>query len=366
MSKNRIEFYNFTLTFGEDLVLLDLFDQVVYPAFFEVRERSIQSSTYFFLDTQLVNLSERSDSQDNIDRLSESDQQQEEVPKLAIIGRFVKDTNLTREQRFDYENQEIVPEEGTLQSSPTAVFVLILNTHRLLYFGETHYPPLIKTFEATVQKFLVLSHLEFLQRLYNEQPSDSKDYSALETQYPHPTLKITPLPNQDDLRSFLARYSKLETVEIQLSTTNAIDNEDFFNELRTRRRHVSAKNAFLKYQNKETGLNKDETIKETENLVSQADASMKFSGLDDNQNRLSGSLDLLKLIVPLNVSSSNVKEISRNIFLTYTQLIEQGRIAQARINKNLESINTKIVSIWENMVNNLDDDSEDDNDSPSA
>lgn len=365
MPKNRLEFYNFTLTFGEDLVLLDLFNQVIYPAFFEARERSIKSSNYFFLNTKLINLSEGSETEGNADQSGLSVTQQD-VPELAIVGRFVKDTNLTREQRFDYENQEIIPEEGTLQSSPSAIFTLILNTHRLLYFGETYHSPPIGSFEATVRTFLERAHSEFLQRLYDEQPSDSKDYQALESQYPYPTLKITPLSNQDNLRSFLARYSKLETVEIQLSITNAIDDDDFFDEVRSRKREIRAKVASLKYQNRETGLDKDEAIRETEDLISQADANIKFSGLDNDQNRLSGNLDLFKLSIPVNISSNNVKEISKNIFSTYEQLLEQGRITQARISRSLENVNNKIAGIWENMTNDLDDDSEDDDEPTSA
>jgi len=357
------------LTFGEELVLLDLFEQVVYPAFLEDRQRSIRSSNYFFLDTQLVNLSEETRSQRNIDRLS-SNQQGDEVPELAILGRFVKDTNLTREQRFDYESKEIISEEGNLQSSPTAIFVLILNTHRLLYFGETYHSPPIGSFEATIKSFLIQSHSGFLQRLYDEQPSDSKDYETLELRYPFPTLKITPLSNQDNLRSFIERYSKLETVEIQLSTTNAIDDDEFFDKLRNKKRDIRAEKALLKYQNKEVGLNKDEVIKETEDLISQADADIRFSGLDDAQNRLTGNLEILKLFVPMNISSHNIKEISKNAFITYEQLIEQGRVAQARINRSLQNVNDKIMNIWENMTNDLNDDSEeddeDDDESPTA
>ena len=346
---------------------MDLFESVVYPAFFEPRERSIKTSTYFFIDTQLVNLSEESDEQRNTDEVNRDNQEQiEEIPDLAILGRFVKDTRLTREQRYDYESNEIVPDEDTLQSSPTAIFILLLKTHRLLYFGETYYSPPIGSFEATIKSFLIESHSAFLQRLYDEQPSDSKSYDALEREYPFPTLRITPLSNQDNLRSFVERYSKLETVEIQISTTNAIDDTEFFHEWRSRKRDIRADKALLKYQNRETGLDKNEVIKETEDIISQADADIRFSGLDNDQNRLTGNLELLKLFVPMNITSHDAKEISKNAFRVYEQLIEQGKIAQARINRSLQKVSARITDICENMILEPNDDSEDDDEPPTA
>ncbi|MFQ2821098.1 hypothetical protein ACK3YN_19755 [Aeromonas caviae] len=52
----KLEFGNYTLNFGESKVLLDLFDQVVMPSFFEMKYiRKFKGNVeYFFLDTKLI------------------------------------------------------------------------------------------------------------------------------------------------------------------------------------------------------------------------------------------------------------------------------------------------------------------------
>lgn len=50
----RVEFSNFTCKFGEDLVLLDMFEQTVWPAFSDTdNKRTSRDSQYFFLDVEL-------------------------------------------------------------------------------------------------------------------------------------------------------------------------------------------------------------------------------------------------------------------------------------------------------------------------
>jgi hypothetical protein len=162
------------------------------------------------------------------------------------------------------------------------------------------------------------------------------------------------------------RYEILESVEIKVSITNAIDDDDFFVEVRSRKRKMRAKTASLKFQNKEIGLDKEEAIKETEYLISQADADVKFSGLDNEKNKLTGNLNKLKLIAPMIAESDDVAEISKRAFATYTKLIGQGKIAQAMVSRRFQSINDKINDILDKMQERLDDASGDDDESPSA
>lgn len=45
---------------------------------------------------------------------------------IGIIGRFIKDTTLVREQIF-LDKQWIVKDSESIQSSPSSIFLLILN-----------------------------------------------------------------------------------------------------------------------------------------------------------------------------------------------------------------------------------------------
>ncbi|MGR5367346.1 hypothetical protein [Photobacterium damselae] len=89
----RLEFGNYTLKFGEKKVLLDMFDEIVMPSFWEMKyvRKLGDSSEYFFLDTELITLD------DNV-----------EEPVLGITGRIVKNTKLKRDQIFKEKNLSMI------------------------------------------------------------------------------------------------------------------------------------------------------------------------------------------------------------------------------------------------------------------
>lgn len=71
---------------------------------------------------------------------------------IGIIGRFIKDTTLVREQIF-LDKQRIVKDSESIQSSPSSIFLLILNNHRLIYVKETKNAPPKDAFIKTLLSF---------------------------------------------------------------------------------------------------------------------------------------------------------------------------------------------------------------------
>src|SRR5688572_4864705 len=114
--EREMEIANFVCLFGDQGTLLDYLREIVEPAFFGERERKYGESRYLFLEVTWVNVGTAN------------------VPSPAIAGRFVKDTKLVQEQQL--VDGELEPADDELDSAPSAVFVLILEGHRLLYVRE--------------------------------------------------------------------------------------------------------------------------------------------------------------------------------------------------------------------------------------
>ena len=196
----KIEFANFTCTFGEKLVLLDMFDDVIYPAFKEKKHsRPIRGSEYFFLDTQLVKI------KDNKGKVN-----------IGVAGKIVKNTKLKREQVFK-EGIGIIEDHDELESAPTSMFVLILNNHRLIYVKEVSGAPGMDAFRATCLKFFKNEHKEFIHRVWQHNQDARKNDKSIKPltkirlvqKYPYPELRITPLTDGQELNSLLINFLKL-------------------------------------------------------------------------------------------------------------------------------------------------------------
>ncbi|WP_217267768.1 MULTISPECIES: hypothetical protein [Halomonadaceae] len=145
----KLEFGNYTLKFGEDKVLLDLFSEVVMPSFHEMKyvRRIKDKGEYFFIDTKLLTLDDSS-----------------VHPVVGIAGRIVKNTKLRREQVYRTQGG-IIEDKSELETAPSSTFLLILNTHRLVLCKEVPGAPTIQNFQSTSQYCLKQRHGEFINEI---------------------------------------------------------------------------------------------------------------------------------------------------------------------------------------------------------
>ncbi|MQT24067.1 hypothetical protein [Klebsiella pneumoniae] len=89
-----IEFANYTLNFGEDKVLLDAFDCIVFPSFFAQKYvRKFKDTEYFFTDTKIITLD-----------TTDSDFIGPIVPTIALCGRIIKRPYLNEIKYFKMVN----------------------------------------------------------------------------------------------------------------------------------------------------------------------------------------------------------------------------------------------------------------------
>jgi hypothetical protein len=261
-----MEAANFTLKFdGKNL--LDYIEDIVIPAFTTKRTRKYGDTSYFFADVKV----------------------QEIQGILCIVGRFIKDGMLLAEQR--YEKGKIIQDERTMQSSPSAVFVLMLDTHRLIFGKETKFPPTMQMFESTAARFLRDAHKEFVESKVKAalEAGDKLTKAEANRQHPYPMLQVVPLSSEDDVKTFIKRFAKLKSVQYTFTPRNdEADNAGlFFDSAQEQQEIVGSKKLTITHSSSE-GLHKDQVIIEVAAATAQGNKVVKLKGVDNAGDDLSG------------------------------------------------------------------------------
>jgi len=312
-----MEMGNLVCRFGQEKVLLDLADEVVLPSFFDNSlVRSYDKTSFFFHEVNPVIL--RSDSNDLI---------------IGIAGRFIKDTTLEREQIYE-EGKGLVKDSNSMRSSPSAIFLLILNNHRLIYVKETKNAPSKESFRSTLLNFIRVKHKQFidseherLKQSKKENPKKSRvTKKELLESYPRPTLELIPLTSEESIEQFVKKYSILKMMEISLSDRNdENDNDPFFDELQKRKDAIGSVNSIVKHSNSK-GLNKETVISEISEATAQGNQKVKLNGVDSEGDILRGNNEEFQLRKPLNELSSNPKKAANQLFESFIGLVEDGLV----------------------------------------
>lgn len=317
--KYLLEFANFVCKFGNEKNLLDLVEEIVIPAFTDTElERSFGRTKHFFHQVEIVEL------------------QSDGEASLAISGRFVKDTLLAREQRFDEDNERLVSDPQQLQTSPSSIFVLLLNNHKLLYVHETLYAPSIKSFETTTKEFLRGKHSDYINRLYENRQSQAITYTSLLREYPSPQLEIVPLASEGSVTDFINQFDILQRVEINLlSTNNELDFGEFWNDARESGESINSKNTKIEYRNDTEGLLKGAVSSQIVGTAS--NSKIKLKGKDLQGAVLTGNNDSFKVKVLLDDLPKSINGIAKVSYQTFEDLKKHGTLKIAEISQDARS-----------------------------
>ena len=143
--KYPVHYANFVCHFGE-AELLDYLDEIVVPAFLNRGVRTFKDGKYFFHSVQVFNLGNAKNQ-----------------PELAICGRFVKDMVVRSEQRYDAATDTVLPDNQRMETAPSAIFALLLASHKLIYLLETASAPGLESFRSTVNSFLGKARLKYIE-----------------------------------------------------------------------------------------------------------------------------------------------------------------------------------------------------------
>lgn len=336
----KVEFGNYTLNFGKDKVLLDLFENIVMPSFHEMKyiRKLKDKSDYFFLDTQLVNLDESG-----------------EKTELAIIGRIIKNTILKRDQIFRQEGG-LIPNKKELETAPSSIFVLLLENHRLLFCREVSGAPTIQNFQSTSLYCLKNQHENFITEKYENSKKSREEYPSLDRitkkslliDYPFPILRITPLSDSQSLNDFVNRFKQIDEVIIKLLKTNKedIDNDDFWAELGKRKNEMNSGNTSVRFSNAKDGLDAKCVKEQTTSAGNLGNSEINIKGHDSEGGSIKGNNDDFSLSIELISLSSNIKLAANELYKNFKRLITNGTIitptiTQGTIDK-VKSISNRI------------------------
>jgi hypothetical protein len=327
-----VHFANFICHFG-DHELLDLLVEVILPAFLENHKRTYKDTKYFFHQVEVLNL---------------------DGGKFepAICGRFVKDMIVRSEQRFDPVSGELERSAGSLETAPSAVFVLLLTSHKLLYLHETAAAPGLESFRSTTEAFLRDSRAAFIDRQYKrakageevepilahalqllaieagEVESDNHGTltkTRLRELIPPPTLEVVPLANEDTLRDFVNRFKILQSATVRLLKRNAeLDNDDFFESVRSKGKKAGAETATITYKNVE-GLAKAGVVGQLEAALS-GNAEIKLEGQDQLGQKLRGSNEEFKVVASLDTPATSILDGALRMLRIFRREKNEGLI----------------------------------------
>jgi hypothetical protein len=314
--KYLLEFANFVCRFGNEKVLLDLAEEIVIPAFTDSElERSYGSTKYFFHQVEILELQTDGD------------------VSIGIAGRFVKDTLISREQIFDEDNERLVRDPQQLQTSPSSIFILILNNHKLLYVHETLYAPSIKSFESTIKTFIRMKHSEYINRLYEQRQSEEVTYRSLLEEYPDSELEIVPLASEGSIGEFINQFDILQKVEINLLSTNSeLDFSEFWDDARESGESINSKKTKIEYRNDTEGLLKGAVSSQIVNTAS--NSKIKLKGKDPQGAILTGSNDSFKIKLFLDDLPKSINGIAKLSYQMFDNLKKHGTPKIAEISQD--------------------------------
>ena len=308
----ELEFRNLVVRFGSS-VLADYADEIVFPAFTGRRVRNYGSNFYRFIEVEFVTAASGEE---------------------CIVGRFVKNSTLSREQIYD-EEKGLRRDKRTLKTSPTSIFVLIIDTHKLLYYREFGNSPNVDEFVTTLRKFLFSARDDYIDQELKSLPDEERDDDLSRSrgdiagQIDVPFVSAIPLPAEGKIAEALAQFSILQSFTVKFAlTNNEIDNDEFFEEVRVKRDQIGAKGATLTYSDAKNGLTKDAAESEIVKASETANAEVKLRGRDNAGSKLSVTNEEFRLKVSVNEPDSLPQAVETFVG-TYNNLVDTGEIKPA-------------------------------------
>jgi hypothetical protein len=315
---------NFTCKFGDSLVLLDLFEEVVFPAFTSGHLRTFSDASYFLIDVSLRKWVEKG------------------VSEVAIVGRIVKNTVLARDQI--YKDGKIVKDRAELASAPTGLFVLLLSNHKLLYVRENVGSPSLNTFASTISQFLGASYKKWIRTVYDAGNENGRTvkWADLYKKFPPPVLEVTPMATESSVSAYIEKFKVVNTVEIQLIETNhELDNLPIFGEMREIQEKVSADDISLKTHKKgDVGLSKAGIAKLVSVPAAEGNSKIVIRGTGLGGDRMVAKNDSFNVAIPVpnmpqeaGAAADKLRErLKDQIGLGIIKLKEGGAKAMEKIN----------------------------------
>ena len=312
MAKKRIEYANFVCRFGEKYVLVDQLQEVIIPAFFGEFERKTAKTRLFLHDVSMI--------EDSKDR-------------HVIAGRLVKDTILEREKLYDTKTKTLKDSAESLRSSPTSFFVLILETHRLMFVPEHRGSPTLKTFETVMQRFLIDAYIARYGGKLDKLSSSNKSLDGVAS----PALQIVPMMSAGSLETFLDRFERIQQLSIRVAeVNNEFDNSELIEDLRKSHRKMQSKQTDLKYKNTSDGLSREEVSTELI-AVGKGTGFVNVVGRDPSGRKIEGNNEQFGIKTELEAVPDDIVAATDLVLTEFDSLLAAGAIDPGQANPSIKS-----------------------------
>lgn len=329
MRHNTINFANFVCKFGRYGNLLDYANEIVIPAFLDVYEARVHGDTsYYFIETEL----------EVIDF--------ETGPAVSITGRFVKRTILRRTQVL-HPGLGLHQDEDSMETAPSSFFILRLDIHRLIIFGETPDAPDARAFALASGASIRRKYNDFIDTQHDIINLTSKGRvtkkSLRETHQP-PSVVAVPLTTASTVYDFVGRYSVLQKIEFKLVRPNhELDGKEMWQAIRGTSENLGANSTTIEHRNSD-GLDKDAAAKEIADASATGNQIIDLSGIDDQGNKLKGNNETYQLSVPLEGVPENRLGLIEKLRAIFDRLVKSGEIRfdQNAVEGNSDKINIVI------------------------
>ena len=307
-SSQRLLFYNLVCRYGDVHTLLDLGVELFLPAIFGSHVRKYGQTQYFFTDVGHT-----------LVRPAGFDSEQ-----IVIFGRFIKDTVLKRDQIYEPE-VGLVPDNRSMQSSPSTLFALDLNNHKLILAPEVPYAPGADAFATTLERFLDRERNRYVRELHKQASSseDAPSLAYLFAEFPPANVTVTPLAGSQDVKHFIEQFEKITTLNIKLLDTNAeFPKRDLFKEMRAAKDDVRASTTSLIHESS-AGLSKGAVASEIEAAASGGNQRILVRGVDSEGTKVSGDNQNIKLQVEVPEFPETVPTAAERMMTVFGEQIEK-------------------------------------------
>ena len=345
--KYPVHYANFVCHFG-GAELLDYLDEIVVPAFTGGGVRTFKDGAYRLNSVEVLDLGTAKDH-----------------PELAICGRFIKEMVVRSEQRYDASTDTVVPDNKQMETAPSALFALLLASHKLIYLSETSHAPGLESFRTTIASLLgkarnaYIDEVQMRSALGALTEEEADRFSAIgETDLPdgeelaladiddgaskkltkkrlrellpQVDLEILALSNDEELRAFVARFKTLQSATLRLVKPNSeLDNDDFLAQVRGKGEEAGSQTSILVYKNPD-GLNKTQIVAQFETAASEGNTEIKLDGKDEVGQTLRGSNSEFKVVSYLTSLPAGLLHAARAMFALFKQQRRVGTDYGAR------------------------------------
>lgn len=306
---------NFTCRFGDKKVLLDMFDEIVRPAFFDSPPRKYGKNAFFLFDLALIDVADKGS-----------------APEPVLAGNFVRDLALTRSHIL--RDTELVPSPGEMESATSARFVLVLSSHTLLYVPETPHAPPLTMFRSTMHYHLVQAWAKYLKAEVKRRRKERKGIKAgdilteLLKEFPRPELDIVELPSTISISDFLARFKKINRVEFKINDTNhSTSFKPLIEQLRAEKQATGSKGITII---ETSPTNTSELGKQLEEVTKDGNIEAKVNGKGHSGEIIKGTNENFRLSIPLDGIPKKMKAFVESVFSTFSQLKAEKEIVVHR------------------------------------